>query len=114
MPLVFALQKDNALEQKTIRMAKRAGKAQKGGDKEATKKGGRPKGGSYSATQLGVIEQGRKDGLGWRKIPKRHPGFGLTPEGVKTALRKLKKTNGDTTRARGSGRCVAIILRLRG
>ena len=82
----------------------KSAKTMKNAKKTTGKKNGRPKGARYSETQLGVVEKARKDGLGWRSIPKKHPGFDLTPEGVKSALRKLKKSNGALARAAGSGR----------
>ena len=70
----------------------------------AKKKAGRPGGASYNAAQLGIIAQARKEGLGWRRIPKKYPGFGLKAEGVKEVLRKMKKQGGSVVRVAGSGR----------
>ena len=57
----------------------------------------------YTATQIDLIKKGVEDGLGYSRIVKKYPGFGLTKSGVRDVVERFKK-NGAVERKKGSGR----------
>ena len=59
---------------------------------------------SYTPAQMEIIRVAHIDnGLGYKKIIKAYPGFGLTESGVRDVCERLDKT-GTTDRKAGSGR----------
>ena len=66
-------------------------------------KNGRPKSSSYTDFQLGVIKMGVEEGMGYRKIAKKYASTGITAEGAKRIVKKLKN-GGGLIRKKGSGR----------
>ena len=66
-------------------------------------KNGRPKNSSYTDFQLGVIKMGVEEGTGYRKIAKKYASTGITAEGAKRIVKKLKN-GGGLIRKKGSGR----------
>ena len=65
---------------------------------------GQKRQGSYTEAQIAIIKKAHvEDGLGYRKICKLFPGFGLTENGVKGAIKRYRET-GAFDRKAGSGR----------